>query len=229
MSSIAENISEVKKEIKQALLKAGRGEEDAKLVAVSKTFPAEAILEALAAGQELFGENYIQDAVEKIPLIREKHESAKFHFIGHLQRNKSKLAVQNFDVIETIDSIRLAEAIANECEKQSKKIEVLAQVNISGEASKSGVSKEDLAALIDLMLASEFLDLKGLLSIGSFGESNIEEFRQMAQLLDSERQRSGLELSELSMGMSSDFQDAILSGATLVRVGTRIFGAREKR
>ena len=230
MSEIKKNLELIETRILSACKQADRNRESVRLVAVSKTKPVSMIKEALVAGQTIFGENYIQDAVSKISEVKEEFPSSKFHFIGHLQRNKAKLAVKHFDMIQTVDSLKLAEALANEASKEGKAIEILAQVNISAEESKSGARLTELDELVKFLSTAETLKFSGFMSIGSLmGGMEIRkaEFSKMHEILLKHNENFSLNLSELSMGMSEDFEEAILEGASLIRIGSKIFGARE--
>ena len=232
-NQISENLSEVSDSIQKAVDDSGREKGSVSLIAVSKKKPIELIKEAIDWGQNNFGENYVKEAAEKIPLARDYSSSElTFHLIGHLQSNKAKLAVELFDVFQTVDSIRLHDALANQCEKQGVQREALIQVNVSGEQQKSGISPSDLPQLVEQFKQSQSLRLKGLMMIGSFsnplGQPNRKkgEFESLAYLSKREADRADIELSELSMGMSGDLQQAIGFGSTMVRVGTAIFGER---
>lgn len=239
MVEVASNIKLVKHEIERGLEAAGRSPSEARLVAVSKTFPSEKIEEAISAGQKLFGENYIQEASEKIPPLKERYPETEFHFIGALQSNKVKKAVEVFDVIQTVDREKIITSIEKACESLGKESQdILIQVNISGEEAKAGVRTDELSDLVDRALASPRVNLLGLMSIGVFpGEvpeedlegRRTEEFQKMKELLEKEQLRTSQSFSELSMGMSSDYTLALNYGATLLRVGSKIFGARTKR
>ncbi len=232
-NQISENLAQVSDSIQKAVDDSGREKGSVSLIAVSKKKPIELIKEAIDWGQKHFGENYVKEAAEKIPLAREYASSNLiFHLIGHLQSNKAKLAVELFDVFQTVDSIKLHDALANECEKQGLQREALIQVNVSREQQKSGVSPSDLPALVEQFKQSKALKLKGLMMIGSFsnplGQPNRKkgEFESLAYLAKREAERADIELSELSMGMSGDLEQAIGFGSTMVRVGTAIFGER---
>jgi pyridoxal phosphate enzyme (YggS family) len=229
MPSIAENLAQVRARIATAACRSGRAAASVRLIAVSKTHPAAAVAEAFAAGQVDFGENRVQEALEKIP---HAPPGAVWHLVGHLQGNKSRLVPGAFRMVHSLDSVRLAEALDRHAQAAACTVAVLLQANLSGEASKSGVT--DAAALEGLLAAA--LRCKGLKPVGLMtipdpagGEARTRAaFARLRELL--ERLRSacgaGAEFRELSMGMSQDFEWAIEEGATLVRVGTAIFGAR---
>ena len=217
--SIRDNIAAVEERIARACSRAGRAREDVKLVAVSKTFPAEFVDEAIAAGITDIGENRVQEARDKKPLVR---GSVRWHLIGHLQTNKSKDAVKLFDVIEAVDSFDLAEKLAHAAEGQGKAIDVMLQVNIGDEPQKSGLPRGDVDAVAKQITALASLRLIGLMAIPPVGtpDESRPYFRGLRSM------RDALGLKELSMGMSEDFEAAIEEGSTMVRVGRAIFGSR---
>ncbi len=196
-----------------------RNRADVRLVAVTKTFPASDVDEAILAGMTDVGENKVQEARDKKPAVA---GAARWHLIGHLQSNKAKDAVQLFDVIQTIDSEALAEKIARAAESVGKVQDVLLQVNIGREPQKSGVAPEETPALAKRIAAFSSLRLAGLMTIPPVGEA--EELRPYFRELRA--MRDDLGLMELSMGMSDDFEIAIEEGATIIRVGRAIFGQR---
>ncbi|HJT17828.1 MAG TPA: YggS family pyridoxal phosphate-dependent enzyme [Thermoanaerobaculia bacterium] len=206
--SIAENLAAVEARIRAACERSGRKRSDVTLVAVSKTFPAERVTEAVAAGVTNVGENRVQEARDKKPLVQ---GTARWHLIGHLQSNKAKDAVKIFDVIETVDSVELAKKVAGR--------ELLLEVNIGEEAQKSGVAPADVENVVKQIRAIEGIRLIGLMAIPPVGDSR-PYFRRLRELRD----RVGLE--HLSMGMSEDFEAAIEEGSTMVRIGRAIFGPR---
>jgi pyridoxal phosphate enzyme (YggS family) len=217
LDEIRANFAAVNARIDAACKKAGRKREEVTLVAVSKTFPAEAVTNAIAAGATRIGENKVQEARDKKPLVQ---GSARWHLIGHLQSNKAKDAVRVFDVIETVDSLELAEKVAKAATAIGKRQEILLQVNIGREEQKSGAAPDDVPALARDVAAIEGLSLRGLMAIPPFDEESRPHFRALREL----QQRIGV--AELSMGMSEDFEIAIEEGSTIVRVGRAIFGAR---
>ncbi len=240
--NVANNLKLVRDKIASACQEFNRDLDTVDLLAVSKRKELPLLLEAAKAGQRLFGENYIQEAESKIPAFKDlvsadpslSKTDFEFHFIGHLQRNKAKKAVELFDVIQTVDSLKLAEALAKECEKASVSRRIFIQVNISGEESKSGVMVSELPGLLDSVVEfAPLLKLEGLMAIGSDTRSTSllvdrkkGEFEALVYLRDRESARLGLELPQLSMGMSSDLEEAVRYGSTMLRVGTDIFGAR---
>lgn len=217
--SIRENVAEVEARIARACKRAGRSRDEVALVAVSKTFPAEFVDEAIAAGITDVGENRVQEARDKKPLVR---GSARWHLIGHLQTNKAKDAVKLFDVIQAVDSLDLAEKLARAAENQGKRLEIMLQVNIGDEPQKSGIARGDVESIAKQAAAIPSLHVIGLMSIPPIGTP--EESRPYFRELRSMRDALGLE--HLSMGMSEDFETAIEEGSTIVRVGRAIFGSR---
>jgi len=218
-ASIRENAAAVRARIAAACARAGRDAAEVTLVAVTKVFPADFVEEAIAAGIGDIGENRVQEARDKKPLVR---GSARWHLIGHLQSNKAKDAVRLFDVIQTVDSLDLGQKIARAAEAAGKRQEVLLQVNVGNEEQKSGALPADVPALADALRAIEALDLRGLMAIPPVGAA--EETRRYFRELRALRDAVGVE--QLSMGMSEDFEVAIEEGATIVRVGRAIFGSR---
>ncbi len=212
---IADNLAAVDRRISAACERSGRERSDVTLVAVSKTFPAERVDEAIAAGVTHVGENRVQEARDKKPLIR---GSARWHLIGHLQSNKAKDAVRIFDVIETVDSVDLAQKIARFSETAR---DVLMEVNLGEEAQKSGVSPADVESMGRQIRAVAGVNLIGLMAIPPAGGDDVRpHFRRLRALRDQ------LGLAQLSMGMSEDFETAIEEGSTMVRIGRAIFGPR---
>jgi pyridoxal phosphate enzyme (YggS family) len=217
--SIRDNVAAVEKRISGACARASRTRSEVTIVAVSKTFPASMIDEAIAAGLTEIGENRVQEARDKKPSVR---GAARWHLIGHLQSNKAKDAAPLFDVIQTVDSVALAEKIGRAADAVGKQPDVLLQVNIGDEPQKSGVVTADLDALARDVRNIAALRVRGLMSIPPVGseEQTRRYFRQLRAL------RDGLGLDELSMGMSEDFEIAIEEGSTMVRIGRAIFGSR---
>lgn len=211
--SIRDNLAEVERRIAEACARAGRARDEVTLVAVSKTFPAEAVDEAIAAGVRDVGENRVQEARDKKPLVR---GSARWHLIGHLQSNKAKDAVKLFDVVQSVDSLALAEKLARAA---TEPIDVLLQVNIGGEDQKSGIARAEVESVARGVRAMSELKLAGLMAIPPIGDSR-PYFREMKVM------RDALGLEQLSMGMSDDYEAAIEEGSTIVRIGRAIFGSR---
>lgn len=216
---IAERLADVRARIAAAARAAGRDPAAVALVAVSKTMPETAIAEALAAGQRLFGENRVQEAAAKFPGLRTRFPDLRLHLIGHLQTNKAEEAVAVADLIETIDRPKLAEALAKAMAKLGKKVPVYVQVNTGEEPQKGGVAPLQAEALVAQCRALG-LEVRGLMCIPPLEDEPAPHFALLADM----GRRFGL--AEVSMGMSGDFETAIRLGATHVRVGTAIFGAR---
>jgi pyridoxal phosphate enzyme (YggS family) len=225
MSQIAQNLEEVRHRITAAAQKAGRDPAQVRLVAVSKTMPVELIREAVAAGQRLFGENYLQEARAKIEALG---QAASWHFIGHLQSNKAKAAVALFELIHGVDRLKLARALDAAAAALGKMQDILIQVNLAGEASKSGGSPEAAPELLRQISLLPNLRVLGLMTMPPFlaPEALRPYFRELRELRDRIQDLTGRPLPELSMGMSGDYEVAVEEGATLVRVGTAIFGSR---
>jgi len=222
---LGENLVEVKRKIAQAASKVGRNSTEIKLIAVSKTHPIEILQAAINVGAIVFGENKVQEAEGKIEEIG--RDAVEWHLIGHLQKNKARKAVQLFDVIHTLDSVELAERLERICQEEEREnLSVLVQVDLAREATKNGVAENDLPSLIEYLQTCECLKFSGLMTIPPFFE-DAEKVRPLFKRLREIRDEV-LPGGELSMGMSHDFEIAIEEGATLVRVGTAIFGEREK-
>lgn len=217
--SIRENAASVEERIARACARAGRSRAEVTLVAVSKTFPASFIDDAIAAGITEVGENRVQEAREKKPLVR---GTARWHLIGHLQTNKAKDAVKLFDVIQAVDSLDLAEKLARAAESHGKRQDVMLQVNIGDEMQKSGIARADVDAVVRQASALASLRVMGLMAIPPIGTADASRpyFRELRSM------RDALGLEQLSMGMSEDFEAAIEEGSTIVRVGRAIFGSR---
>ena len=224
-----DRIAHIETKVQEAALRAGRNPEEIRLVAVSKTKPVEMVAEAFEAGQRIFGENYIQEAVEKIQRLEEK--DIQWHFIGHLQSKKSKYAAGNFELIHSVDSLKLATEINKQAAKKGVLQNILIQVNTSGEESKSGTTEVEVVQMIREIAELKHVAIKGLMTMPAFfddPEGARPFFKQLRQI--KERIETlvipNVEMKELSMGMTGDFEVAIEEGATLVRVGTAIFGPR---
>ena len=222
MSQVSENLSEVRDEISQAAKSAGRAETDVTLVAVSKFHSQDRTRLVLEAGQRVFGENRVQEAEQKWPELRKEYPDARIHLIGPLQTNKVKHAVATFDVIETLDREKLARALAKEFAQSGKALECYIQVNTGAEPQKAGVMPQEVDAFVELCRGELGLNIKGLMCIPPVDDEPALHFG----LLNMLAKRN--DLQGLSMGMSSDYVTAIRCGATLVRVGTLIFGERPK-
>ncbi|BDI31899.1 YggS family pyridoxal phosphate enzyme [Capsulimonas corticalis] len=224
MSAIAENVAALREKIDAAARRAGRSPEEITLVGVSKRQDIAAVQEAIAAGIAHIGENYVQEAAGKRLAARERglHE-ARWHLIGHLQRNKAREAVEIFDSVQTVDSVKLAQALARQAALQNRTLDVLVEVHLGEEETKSGVAPEQAVDFAAEVGAIDGLALQGLMAIAPFGIDPRPYFRQLRGLFDTlpEQHRQ-----VLSMGMSSDYETAIEEGTTMVRIGTAIFGAR---
>ena len=218
MATILENVQGVKARIARAARAAGRNPESVTLLAVSKTHAANHIAEARAAGLHAFGENYVQEALRKMQLL----PGVEWHLIGTLQSNKSRLAAERFDWVQTVDRVKLANRLSEQRPARLPPLNVLIEVNISGEASKSGVAVKEVTELAAAVSRLPRLRLRGLMAIPAPGAGG--DFARMKQLY--EELRPGFGFDTLSMGMSDDMDQAIAAGATMVRIGTAIFGAR---
>jgi pyridoxal phosphate enzyme (YggS family) len=227
--SIAENIARVRERVHHACERAGRPPESVRLVAVTKTVPPEAIRMAYAAGVRDFGENRVQEAAAKRPLLHDL--DAVWHLIGHLQSNKAKHACQLFRWVHSVDSVHIAQRMDHFAAALGKKMPVLIEVHLGGEASKFGVEEAGLMALAEQVGALPSLELRGLMTVPPFFENaeDVRPFfrrlRELASRIESLK-LPGVSMRELSMGMSHDFEIAIEEGATMVRIGTAIFGER---
>ncbi len=233
--SIAENLAQVRKRVAAAVKRAGRSESqsDVALMAVCKTFPAEAIREAYTAGQRLFGENRVQEFGEKAPKVADL-AGLEMHLIGHLQSNKANKAVELFQAVDSVDSVKLAERLNAAAEKIGKKLPVLIEVNVGGEDAKSGVgaSVDEIGAILLAAPTLANLEFRGLMTVPPYtedAEGARPYFRKLRELRDQVAKQQGIRLDVLSMGMSHDFEVAIEEGSTCVRVGTAIFGVRPRK
>ena len=226
--TIADNLASIQERISKAALRAGRNPAEIRLVAVSKTVSAENIQQAIAAGVTILGENYVQEARNKIARVGSQ---VAWHFIGHLQSNKARNAVDLFSMIHSVDRLSLAEALDEEANRQGKILPVLIQVNISGEESKSGIDPQETLQLLQRIAGLQHLSIQGLMTMPPWFEDPEDArpyfiaLRKLREELSREK-IPGVVLQELSMGMSGDFEVAINEGATLVRIGTAIFGPR---
>lgn len=232
MNSIADNLAAIRAQMAAACERVGRDPAGVQLIGVTKTVSLERMREGVESGITVLGENYIQEAREKIESLADLKVS--WHFIGHLQSNKAKLAAQWFDCIHTLDRERLARELDRQAHKQGRRIEVLIEVNVGHEESKSGVSPDSLIPLFQAVAPYEGLVVRGLMALPPYladPEQVRPYLRRLRQLLDRLRESSAApeRLTELSMGMSHDFQVAIEEGATMIRIGTALFGARPPR
>jgi pyridoxal phosphate enzyme (YggS family) len=230
MSTIAGNLQAVEATIQVACQAAGRPRSTVQLLAVSKTFPAEAVLEAVAAGQRAFGENYLQEGVDKIAAVAKALPESRleWHFIGPIQSNKTRPIATHFDWVHTVERLKIAQRLSEQRPPELGPLNICLQVNISGEASKSGVTPDELPALAQAVAALPNLRLRGLMAIPEPQEDPELQRVPFARLraLAQDIVKSGIHLDTLSMGMSSDMRAAVLEGASIVRVGSAIFGAR---
>jgi len=234
MSRIAENLQVVTKTIADAAAQAGRAADSVQLLAVSKTFGPEAVLDAVHAGQRAFGENYVQEGVDKVAAVGAALNATapevqlEWHFIGPIQSNKTRPIAENFAWVHTIEREKIAVRLNEQRPETLAPLQVCLQVNTSGEASKSGIPPDEVAALARAVQGLPRLKLRGLMSIPE-PEDDFDRqraaFRVLRELYDSLR-AAGIELDTLSMGMSADMRAAIMEGASIVRVGSAIFGAR---
>jgi PLP dependent protein len=228
MASIPAKLQEVRTRIEAACRLAARPVQSVTLLAVSKTAPAAQVREAHYAGQCAFGENYVQEALDKIAQLSDLRAQLQWHLIGPLQSNKTRAVAEAFDWVHTVDRLRLAERLSAQRPAQLAPLQVCLQVNISGEASKSGVAPHDVPALAREVARLPHLCLRGLMAIPQPAaglDAQRRPHRALRELLQS-LQHEGIVLDTLSIGMSDDLEAAILEGATLVRVGSAIFGAR---
>jgi pyridoxal phosphate enzyme (YggS family) len=226
-SSIAANLARIRERIAGAAERAGRRADEITMVAVSKTFPAEAILAAHEAGLRDFGENRVQEFEAK--QLELANLDATWHLIGHLQSNKAKRAAQLFNRVDSVDSLALAQKLDLAADDQEKRLPILIEVHLGGEATKSGVTEANLAALAEGISALTHLDLHGLMTVPPYSEDAERArpyFRKLRELRDELSDRLGRPLPILSMGMSHDFEVAIEEGATEIRIGTALFGVR---
>jgi hypothetical protein len=226
---IKENVAQVQERIAAACQRSGRGPDNVKLVAISKTFPPESIRAAYEAGLRDFGENRVQEAVAKRPALTDL--SITWHLVGHLQTNKAKTARELFQWVHSVDSFRLAQKLDQARASAGGRLPVLLEVNLGGEASKAGVGESEIIQLAQQVSQLAALEVRGLMVIPPFFDDPEQvrpycrRLRQLAQEIEA-RKIPNLAMQELSMGMSHDFEVAIEEGATMIRVGTAIFGAR---
>ena len=229
MTKISTQLSAVRQRIHDACLAAGRAPTAVKLLAVSKTFDADAVQAAIAAGQTLFGENYIQEAVKKMTALR--HLPLEWHCIGPIQSNKTRLVAGHFDWVHTVDRLKIAQRLSEQRPADMAPLQVCIQVNVDGGPTKSGVLPDEALALAQAVATLPRLQLRGLMCIPEPAPdfaAACEVFKRASDLFESLKAQ-GLALDTLSMGMSADLEAAIASGSTLVRVGSAIFGARDAR
>jgi PLP dependent protein len=232
--SLEVNLSEIRDRIARATMKAGRKSEDIALMAVTKTFGPDRICEAYQAGLRLFGENRVQEFAEKVSQLAELI-GAEWHMIGHLQTNKTSKATELFSAVDSVDSVRLAEKLNQAAEERGKKLRVLIEINLGGEAAKSGVYAEsqELWKLLESAPNWQQLQIQGLMTVPPFTDDPEDArpyFRRLRELRDqiAARKLPAVSMDVLSMGMSHDFEVAIEEGSTCIRLGTGIFGTRPK-
>jgi len=226
MTTISANLHAVHERIAAACKAVGRAPQEVALLSVSKTWPASDVREAASCGQKAFGENYVQEGVEKIAALADP--TLEWHFIGPLQSNKTRPVAEHFDWVHTIDRLKIAERLSAQRPEHLPPLQVCIQVNVSGEASKSGVVPNEAAVLAQAVAQLPRLQLRGLMAVPEPTEDAATLERQFGLLRDiqDELKQKGLPLDVLSMGMSHDLESAIAAGATMVRIGTAIFGAR---
>lgn len=229
MTSVAENLENVREQIAQAAAKAGRAAGDIELVAITKTHPPEKVRQAAEAGQTLFGESRVQEARAKIP---ELPSNLHWHFVGHLQKNKIRHALPLFELFHSVDSLALAQEMNRIAADEGMRPRVLLEVNVAGEGSKFGFAPDKLREQIEELLALQRLSILGLMTIPPLvdkAEASRRYFVQLRELRDRLQTEFHVDLPQLSMGMTQDFPIAVEEGATLVRVGTAIFGERSRK
>ncbi|KMZ11673.1 hypothetical protein BHUM_04059c [Candidatus Burkholderia humilis] len=226
--SIAQHLEEVRQRIAKAAHDASRDASSVTLLTVSKTFPADDVRAAFDAGQRAFGENYVQEGIGKIEALAGMRDQIEWHFIGPLQSNKTKLVAEQFDWVHSIDRLKIAERLSAQRPEGSRALNVCIQVNVSGEASKSGVEPDEAAALAHAVAVLPGLRLRGLMAIPEPADTLDAQrvpHTRLRELMDTLR-AGGLTLDTLSMGMSADLEAAVHEGATMVRIGTAILGKR---
>ncbi|NML30700.1 YggS family pyridoxal phosphate-dependent enzyme [Paraburkholderia antibiotica] len=226
---LAHQLADVQQRIARAAQAAGRDPHTVMLLAVSKTFPADAVRAAHAAGQRAFGENYVQESLDKIDTLADLRASLEWHFIGPLQSNKTRPVAEHFDWVHSVDRLKIAQRLSEQRPDHLPPLNVCLQINVSGEASKSGVAIAEAAQIAQQIAALPKLKLRGLMSIPEPADDLAAQrapHRALRELFERLR-ADGLALDTLSMGMSADLEAAVLEGATIVRVGTAIFGARD--
>jgi len=226
MSAIADNLQAVMARIREAAKLAGRSPESVRLLAVSKTWPLSSVLAAAAVGQQAFGENYVQEGVDKVAASAGRN--LEWHFIGPLQSNKSRSVAEHFDWVHSIERLKIAERLSAQRPSHLPPLQVCVQVNVSGEASKSGCAPDAALELCQAVAALPGLQLRGLMAIPEPTDDMAAQraaFRHLREIFDTIR-AAGLPLDTLSMGMSHDLEAAVAEGATIVRIGTAIFGER---
>jgi pyridoxal phosphate enzyme (YggS family) len=232
---VTENLRKIRDLLDKAAVDAGRRPEDVHLLAVSKKQSLDKVVEAAAAGQSDFGENTVQEGIDKVTKLAEKGlamtppEGLCWHFIGHLQSNKTRIVAEHFDWVHTIDKLKTAKRLSEQRPESLGDLQVCIQVNIDDEAAKTGVAGSDVLDLAHEVAALPRLKLRGLMCLPAIRESFDEQRMPFAQLREHAQmlRQQGLEIDTLSMGMTSDYRAAIFEGATIVRIGTAVFGPRE--
>jgi pyridoxal phosphate enzyme (YggS family) len=232
MGSITNNLQEVRQRIHRVCTEVGRNAQDVHLLAVSKTFDAAAVREAFAAGQRAFGENYVQEALAKIEALADLRPQIEWHLIGPLQSNKTRVVAEQFDWVHSVDRLKIAQRLSEQRPPEMPPLQICLQVNISGEASKSGIEPTALQQLAPAIAVLPRLHLRGLMSIPQAAtEAELQRaphraLRELMAALNDQCRGQGLALDTLSMGMSADLEAAVAEGATLLRIGSAIFGSR---
>lgn len=223
--AISDSLQAVKTRIAAACVAAGRPPDAVRLLVVSKTFAAAAVREAFHAGARAFGENYVQEGLAKIDELAELRGQLEWHLIGPLQSNKTRPVAEQFDWVHSVDRLKIAQRLSEQRPPALPPLNICLQVNVSGEASKSGLALDEVTALAHQVAKLPRLQLRGLMAVPEPGPGALAQHRAMAALFDALRAQD-LALDTLSLGMSADLEDAIRAGSTMVRVGTAIFGAR---
>lgn len=228
MATIASNLQLVTARINQACSRVGRRPDSVTLLAVSKTFPAETVREAFHAGQRKFGENYVQEAVDKIADLADLRAQIEWHMIGPLQSNKTRVVAESFDWVHTIDRLKIAQRLSEQRPAHLQPLQVCIQVNTSGEASKSGVAPEEALALAQAVSALPRLALRGVMALPAPTDDPALQKAQLqaVRVVFDDLKSKGLPLDTLSMGMSADLEAAVEEGSSMLRVGTALFGNR---
>lgn len=228
MATIANNLQLVRSRINAACSRLGRSTDSIRLLAVSKTFPAEAVREAFDAGQRCFGENYVQEAIDKIQALDPLRGEIEWHLIGPLQSNKTRVVAEHFDWVQTVDRLKIAQRLSEQRPDHLPPLQVLVQVNTSGEDTKSGVDPTEALTLAQQVAALPRLTLRGVMALPAPTPDPQAQAAALAQVrvVFDQLKAAGLPIDTLSMGMSGDLEAAVEQGSTMVRVGTAIFGHR---
>ncbi len=226
---ISENLSKVKERINSIAVGSGRDPHDITLIVISKTRSADIVNMAIDCGIRHFGENKIQEAVPKINDLNKRHSDLKWHMVGHLQTNKAKIAIMNFDMIQSVDSIKLARKISSIAQQLQKNVDILIEVNISGEESKYGINPDDVEQINGEIASLPNINVRGLMTIGPL-TSDVADirnaFRRMRRIFKDMQDSEKDDFNILSMGMTDDYEIAIQEGSTMIRLGRAIFGPR---